>query len=82
VQIKEHYDPKPIEVNGTKKVGPCIAGFLCKATGTITVTDELGNVLVDAVPVTAGQYTKIPLWFPSAAGGSVTLASNAAGTLF
>jgi len=81
-QIKEHYTPKPMAANTSLKVGVSIAGFLCTATGTLTVTDANGTVLVSAVPVTAGAFTRIPLFFQTGAGGTVSLAGNAAGTLF
>lgn len=81
-QFKEHYDPKPMAANSTAKVGVSIAGFLPTVAGTLTVTSEEGTVLVNAVPVTAGIYVKIPLLFPTTAGGKVTLAHGAAGTLF
>lgn len=81
-QSKEHYSAKPIGANGTRKVGVSIAGFLCTISGTLTVTDEDGTVLVNALPVTAGTWTRIPLLMSTNAGGSVTLAGGAAGTLF
>jgi hypothetical protein len=82
VQIQEHYNGKPIGVNGTLKCGAGIAGFLPTVSGTLTATDADGTVLVNAVPVTAGVYVKIPLGFHTSSGGSVTLAGGAAGTLF
>lgn len=81
-QIKEHYTPKPIAANATVNVGPSMAGFLCTVSGTLTVTDADGTALVSALPVTAGNFTRIPLLFNTTAGGTVTLASGAAGTLF
>jgi len=82
MQIKEHYTAKPMAANSSLKVGPSIAGFLCKVSGTITVTDADGTVLVDAVAVTAGGFTRIPLYTNTGAGATVTLAGGAAGTLF
>lgn len=79
---KEHYHAKTMGVNGSVKVGVLVAGFLAKVSGTITITDEAGNVIVDTVPVTAGEFTRIPLLLPTSAGGTVTLAGGAAGTLF
>jgi hypothetical protein len=63
--------------------GAGIAGFLCTVAGTITVTDSDGTVLLNAFPITAnGLFIKIPLYFRSAQGGTVSLAGGAAGTLF
>lgn len=82
MQVKEHYGAKPMAANGTIKVGVSIAGFLCTVAGTLSVIAEDGTVLVNAAPVTPGPFIRIPLLFPTAAGGSVTLAGGAAGTLF
>jgi hypothetical protein len=79
---KEHYHAKTMAANSSVDVGVLVAGFLAKVSGTITITDEAGNLLVDTVPVTAGQFTRIPLLLPTSAGGTVQLAGGAAGTLF
>lgn len=81
-QFKEHYAAHPMAANASRVCGVTLAGFLCTATGTLTVTDANGTVLVSAVPVTAGLFTKIPLLTETSAGCTVSLASNAAGTLF
>ena len=80
---KEHYNPKPMADGDTAVCGPAIAGFLCteSTSGTLTVTDADGTVLVDALPLPAGQWTRIPLFFKSSAGGEVSI-TGAAGTLF
>jgi hypothetical protein len=80
--VKEYYGAKPMGANATQNTGVAIAGFLATVSGTLTVTDADGTVLVNAVPVTAGTYTRIPLLFNTSAGGKVTLAGGAAGTLF
>jgi len=79
---KEHYHAKPMAANSMLPVGVLIAGFLPSVAGTITVTDADGTVLVNAVPVSAGVFTRIPLLFNTSAGGKVQLAGGAAGTLF
>jgi hypothetical protein len=83
-QVKEFYRAQPIAANGTFKAnGAHIAGFLCTVAGTITITDADATVLVNALPVApAVPWTRIPLYFNTAAGGTVTLAGGAAGTLF
>jgi len=80
-QVKEHYNPKPMAANSTAQVGVSIGGFLCTVAGTLTVTDRDGTVLVNALPVAAGAFVRIPLLFNTTAGGTVTLAGGAAGTL-
>lgn len=82
-QVKEHYNAKPMVDGDDISVGITIAGFLCteSTSGTLTITDADGTVLVDALPLTAGQWTRIPLFFRSSAGGRVSI-SGAAGTLF
>lgn len=82
-QIQERYAAHPMAANASQKCGAGIAGFLCTVAGTITVTDADGTVLVNALPVTAnGLFIRLPLLFRTSAGGSVTLAGGAAGTLF
>lgn len=82
MQIQEHYNGKPMAANSQLNCGAGIAGFLPTVSGTLTVTDADGSVPVNAVPVTAGIYVKIPLGFHTTAGGVVSLAGGAAGTLF
>lgn len=83
MQTKEYYNAHPMAVDGVRQHrGSVIAGFLAATTGTITVTDADGTDLVDTVPLTAGAFTRIPLVFRSSAGGTVTLAGGASGTLF
>ena len=84
--VRERFSPKPMTANATLAInGPYLGGFLCKVSGTISVVakDALGTsdvTLVDAVPVTAGIYTPIPIVVP-ATGYTVTLGGGAAGTL-
>jgi hypothetical protein len=82
LQIQEHYNGKPIAANGSQSCGVGIAGFLPTVSGTLTATDADGTVLINAVPVSAGIYVKIPLGFRTSAGGVVSLGGGAAGTLF
>lgn len=87
MNVRERFNPVPLGVNGTYTVnGQNLGGFLAKVSGTITVASTAADgltavTLVDAVPVTAGVYTPIPIEFPYR-GGTVTLAGGAAGTLF
>ena len=78
----ESYRAEPMSANASFKVGGArIAGFLCVASGTITVTDADGTVLLNALPVTAGAQVSLPMFFKTTQGGTVTLGTNAAGTL-
>lgn len=81
--IRERYRPQPMAANSTYRIlGPQMGGFLTKTTGTITIVDVVTSVtLVDAVPLTAGVYTPIPISFGGNDGATVTLAGGASGTL-
>lgn len=88
-QVKEHYHAKPMAANSALKTGVCIAGFLCTASGTLTITDADGTVVVNALPVFAptaplpfASWIRIPLVSNTSAGFTVQLAGGAAGTLF
>lgn len=75
------YRPVPMTAGASYVVkGQRIAGFLCTTTGTLTVTDADGTVLVNAIAVTAGQFLELPLFFNTSMGGTVAL-TTAAGTL-
>ena len=70
-QSKEYYRAQPLAANSAFKVGGVhISGFLCTVSGTLTVTDADGTVLVNALPVFAPSallpftaWTRIPLMF-------------------
>lgn len=90
VAVRERFNPVPMAADSSYSVrGQHISGFLAKTSGTITVVSRnaLGTAdvtVVDAVPVTAGVYTPIPIIFPAgndAINGTVTLAGGASGTL-
>lgn len=84
--VRERFNPKPMAANATVNLtGAQMGGFLAKTAGTISITvkDAQGAdlLVVDAVPLTAGIYTPIPIIVPAAAGMVVTLAGGASGTL-
>jgi hypothetical protein len=82
MNVRERFRPQPIAANGNFTVrGPNLGGFLATVSGTLTLTDADGTVLVNAVPVTAGVFTLLPFNFVSAQGAVVQLAGGAAGTL-
>jgi len=82
MNVRERFRPQPMGVNGAYTIrGTNVGGFLATVTGTLTLTDPDGTVLVNAVPVTAGVYTPLPFVFSTAQGAVVQLAGGAAGTL-
>lgn len=87
MNVRERYNAIPMGANATQVVqGTHIAGFLCTVAGTLTVTGTAADgttavTFVNALPVAAGQYVKIPLEV-TVAPLTVTLAGGAAGTLF
>lgn len=79
--VQERYTPLLLTANSTSTLtAGSLSGFLCKTAGTITVTKNGGDVVVDAFPVAAGVYYPMP-FFLGGAGGKVTLAGGASGTL-
>lgn len=82
MRTQSNYRPQAMAAGTSVKIGGYkISGFLCTVSGTLTVTDNDGTVHVNAVPVTAGLFTDIPLLFNTSEGGTVAL-TTAAGTLF
>lgn len=84
--FRERFSPRPIGVNGTLDIQSThIGGFLPTVGGTITITakDATGatTTYLNACPVTAGVWVKIPMEI-TAPPITVTLAGGAAGTLF
>ena len=79
--IQEKYHGSVVGVNTTVTItGGAIGGFLPSISGTLTITRTNGEVIVNALPVTAGTWVRIPLI--THAGATVTTAGGAAGTLF
>jgi hypothetical protein len=80
--VRERFRPQAMAANSAYRIrGPVVGGFLATVTGTLTLTDNDGTVLVNAVPVTAGGYVPLPFVFVSSEGATVQLAGGAAGTL-
>lgn len=83
MKVRETWRPVRMAANASYTVtGTRIGGFLPSASGTIAVTDADGSTLIAATAVTAGQPVPFPMHFNTQMGGTVTLASDAAGTLF
>lgn len=81
--FRESFHAVPMLANANYLVrGSFMGGFLTKTAGAISVVDAAGVVLIDAIPLTAGVYTPIPISFNSIDGGTVTLSGGASGTLF
>jgi hypothetical protein len=85
MNVKERYAPVPMAADSSIRVsGSNLGGFLCVASGTVTVTDANNVVIVDTLPVTAGVYYPMPFLITyegSQPGYLVELAGGAAGTL-
>lgn len=82
--IKEMYTPIVVGANSTTNIAYGtlgIAGFLCAVSGTISVTNERGALIVDALPVTAGVYHPMPFKLEQGELGTVVTAGGARGTL-
>jgi hypothetical protein len=86
MNVRERFNPTPMAANAAANVtGTTLGGFLAKTAGTISVTVKNAQgtdvLVVDAVPVTAGIYTPIPIIAPAGPGFVVQLAGGASGTL-
>lgn len=83
--ITERYQPIAMAANATQTLyGSGLGGFLPVTAGTLTVLDSKGNTIVNAIPVSAGVFLKLPIFTGQGGatnGGSVTLAGGASGTL-
>lgn len=79
--VKERYHPTVVGANATVDItNEQVGGFICIASGTITISRRNGTVLVNALPVTAGIYYPIPM-FIGINGGTLVAAGGASGTL-
>lgn len=84
--VQERYSPIPIGANSTVNItGSNIGGFLCTASGTITLVANASGgkpqiTLLTAFAVTAGIYYPLP-FFLGNNGGTFTTASSAAGLI-
>lgn len=78
---REFYRPQPMDADSEYRVnGVHIAGFLGTVAGTLTITQDDGNVLLDAMPVATG-FNRLAVASPDAVGLTVQLAGGAAGSL-
>jgi hypothetical protein len=76
----QRYTPVLIAAGGTASGGWAgIGSFICKTTGTITVTDGNGATVIDAFPVTQGNVYEFNIYLQGRKG-TVAL-TTAAGTL-
>ena len=80
--FNERYTGYAMAANSSLKVTrQSIGGFLCVTPGTLTVTNDDGLVIVNALPVAAGLYYPMPFLLQTRTGGTVALAGGASGTL-
>lgn len=84
MQIQELYKPTPMAANSSYNIPDsvqAIACFLCVTSGTITVVDQAGVTIINAMPVTAGVYHPMPFYLGSGISGTVTTAGGASGVV-
>lgn len=82
--IEERYKPVVVGVNSTYTIPDgvqAIAGFACVTSGTLTVVNQRGVTILNAIPVTAGVYLPLPFYLETGSGGRATTAGGASGTL-
>ena len=82
--IQERYKPVVLAANGTYNIPygvQSMGGFLCITAGTLTVTNNAGTVIVNALPVSAGVYYPIPFYLENGQSGTVVAAGGASGTI-
>lgn len=80
----ESYTPLAIAADADVSISTqaCyVGGFTCVVTGTLTLRREnaAGAIVVDALPVTAGNYHPLPYSMPT--GAFVELNGGAKGTI-
>lgn len=76
------YAPRPMGVNSTIKLANGkVGGFACTVSGTLTIVDGGGNTILNAMPVTAGQWHPLPFAFTPGDAAAATTGGGAAGTL-
>jgi|10_taG_2_1085330.scaffolds.fasta_scaffold233186_1 hypothetical protein len=82
-KVIQRAKPIQVEVNGTAKFsGSGIDGFIPYTSGNITVTTDLGMVMVNNLPVTEGTPIPLPFIIPDgSSGGSITCSGGASGIL-
>lgn len=82
---KYRYSPIKVGVDSTATIsGNMIGGFLCVTGGTVTLVNHSGVTLINAMPVTAGQWTLIPFLLTNTDGqngGTFTTAGGASGVI-
>lgn len=79
--VQERYTPRIMSADSSLTLnGPSVAGFICTASGSVSITDDQGVAIVTAFPVTAGVFHPLPL-FIGEHGGVITLSGGAVGTL-
>jgi hypothetical protein len=84
--IQERYAPTVVAANTAVDIpGAGVGGFICTASGTITLVAKAAagkpqTTLINALAVTAGLYYPLPIYL-GRNGGTFTTASSGAGLL-
>ncbi len=77
MKVNEVWTPKYMDASGTLTLaGGKVGGFICSSStsGTIEITDGIesgGDTIVEALPVTAGEFVELGLYLAN--GAYVTL---------
>lgn len=81
-----HYKPVAIPVNGTVTIrGSRVGGLVCTTAGSFTFTlrkESLPDVVLPAIPMTAGQSIDIPFFAGTTERSVVTASGGGAGIIF
>jgi hypothetical protein len=86
MNVQERYSPYPVAANTTIQMSAnAVGGFLCIATGTITIVRNASGsqpslTVVAAFPVAAGTYYPMPFYMGTE-GFSFTTSLTASGVL-
>lgn len=83
-RTRTQYRPVLMDVNTTYVSGGReMGGFIAKTAGTITVnsTDPTTVLLLNAIPVAAGEVKWFPILIENGQGFTVVLGGGASGTL-
>lgn len=82
MQVQISYTPIVIAATSTNRLPQAhgIGKFICTATGTLTISDDVGTIL-NAFTITAGQIYELGIDARGNEGFTVTTATGGAGTL-
>lgn len=78
--VRERFQPLVVGINTTVQITEqALGGFVCQTSGTITVTNSRGDIILNAFPVAGGATYSLPFYLGHN-GGYITTAGGASGT--